>query len=240
MSSLRTTTLFRRLAVLAAGSAVAATVGLHTGRAGAEEAAAPAATRADAVLEAGPIQPASADTAPVEQLLTFTVNDVAGAWARTYAATTIRYLWVLPGQVFQTSCGLTSLSVAFYCPADDAMYVDAAFAGSVEAQLGDMAAAMIVAHEYGHNLQGELGVASDPNRALPTELHADCLAGAWARDAYLRGVADDGDLDEAVAGARAAGDYEVGDPGHHGLPEQRAEATIAGINGQDCNPYLWL
>ena len=173
MSNRRTTVLARRLAVFVASSAMVATLVGAAEPAGASEAI-PAA-RADAVLDAGSVQQSpSVDIAAVEQLLTFTVNDVAGAWSRSFVSTTVQYLWVGPGQVFQTACGLTSEGVAFYCPADDAMY-HVAFAGSIEAQLGDMAAAMIVAHEYGHNLQAELGVAGDPSRAMPTELHADCL-----------------------------------------------------------------
>ena len=58
---------------------------------------------------------------------------------------------------------------AFYCPADDTIYVGQQFAadlynGVLEGlpgegnAAGDFAVAYVVAHEYAHNLQTELGI----------------------------------------------------------------------------------
>ena len=51
---------------------------------------------------------------------------------------------------------------------------------------GDFAVAYIVAHEYGHQIQDELGLYDKYGDQLPTsafELQADCYAGTWANNA---------------------------------------------------------
>ncbi len=72
-------------------------------------------------------------------------------------------------------------------------------------QAGDMAAALVLAHEWGHAAQALLGLRFP--LTIQAELQADCFAGAWARDADERGLLEPGDLDEAL---RAI--YEVADP----------------------------
>ena len=85
---------------------------------------------------------------------------------------------------------------------------------------GDFAAAYVIAHEVGHHIQNELGIlgqvavqkrgaAAPQANALQVrvELMADCLAGAWAREAGDRfGVLERGDLDEALLAAERIGD----------------------------------
>jgi predicted metalloprotease len=71
------------------------------------------------------------------------------------------------------------------------------------------------------------------------ELHADCLAGAWAGNAAERGVVDSEDLEEAEVTAWLVGDYAFDDPGHHGTPHQRAAAFTAGYEDlESCFGYL--
>jgi predicted metalloprotease len=148
-------------------------------------------------------------------------------------------------------------SAAAYCPGDDTIYISEKFAtdiynGTLDGALpgssqgyggtnGDFAVAYIVAHEYGHQIQTELGVF---DKGLPTmdyELQADCYAGTWAKSASDQDRLEDGDLQEALDAALAVGDFDTSNPGHHGTPEQREEAWTAGFEAGDpsaCSSYL--
>ena len=146
----------------------------------------------------------------------------------------------------------TDPTAAFYCPADDTIYLAEPFAAAVrdgrlsrwpsgdtvDGALGDMAVAYVIAHEEAHNIQAELGLfdGSIPTQAI--ELHADCLAGAWAADAAERDVVDDDDLDHAQVTAWLVGDYAFDDPGHHGTPRQRVNAFMAGLRQPGQLPLL--
>lgn len=77
---------------------------------------------------------------------------------------------------------------------------------------GDFALAHVLAPEYAHNLQQELGVFDNsvtPN-ARPFELQADCMAGVWAYSVFAKGDLERGDIQEATTAAQ-----------HHGTPEER-------------------
>jgi uncharacterized protein len=149
-------------------------------------------------------------------------------------------------------------SVALYCPADDTIYVGQQFAADLYRGVlqdlpgeragygraeGDFAVAYVVAHEYAHNLQHELGIFDNsvsPD-ARPFELQADCMAGAWAYSVYAKGDLQPGDLEEASNAALAVGDFDVGNAQHHGTPAERHEALLAGFNTGDpaeCERYL--
>ena len=101
-----------------------------------------------------------------------------------------------------------------------------------------------MAHEYGHQIQDELGFYEKYAGRLPTmafELQADCFAGNWAKSASERSLLDDGDVEEAIGAALAVGDFADDNPSHHGTPEQRAEAWQRGFGAGDpaaCNSYL--
>jgi predicted metalloprotease len=166
----------------------------------------------------------------------------------------------LPGEAVGTSCtetGLSDDSSAYYCPTDDTIVVSQQFAsavwdGAIRANpdiserypTGDFSVAYVVAHEYAHALQAELGWVTPTSLAYPgykIELHADCWAGVWAHSAYTSGVLEAGDVEEAVQTALDLGDYLVTDPGHHGTPAQRSGAFLTGYNGgteEVCSPYL--
>ena len=56
---------------------------------------------------------------------------------------------------------------------------------------GDFAVAYIVAHEYAHQVQAELGLYDRYGQQLPTmnfELQADCYAGTWAKSVDLHQI----------------------------------------------------
>ncbi len=160
---------------------------------------------------------------------------------------------VPPGEAVDTACGEAGDTAAFYCPADDTIYVAQAFAaalwdGVLEGlpgtgrAAGDFGVAYVLAHEYAHNLQEEFGVFSRPSpTAEPFELQADCFAGAWGNSVYRQGLLEPGDVEEAINTALAVGDFDVSNAQHHGTPDQRREAWLLGFEGgnpADCERYL--
>jgi predicted metalloprotease len=196
----------------------------------------------------------------IDVFLTRILRDVDRYWTRTFAASDlpapqVRYDWIAPGARVLTSCGTPAGDGdAFYCPADDTIYVGQQFAADlyrgVLANLpgdgragGDFAVAYVVAHEYAHNLQQELGLFD--NRETPTarpfELQADCLAGVWAHSVYAAGTLQPDDLQEAADTALAVGDFDVGNAQHHGTPTERRDALLLGFRDGEpasCTRYL--
>jgi len=186
-----------------------------------------------ALLVGGPAQARAADPAPIAPLLDNVLASVDAYWSQTFAAAgrpapSVRHAWVVPGDRLDTACGVqASDTAAFYCAADDTIYVGQAFAralydgtpGGLPGQqagygraVGDFAVAYAVAHEYAHNVQQESGILTGGGRALPTELNADCLAGTWMRWAYGQGRLDPGDVQEALDAALAVGDFDLLSP----------------------------
>jgi predicted metalloprotease len=201
--------------------------------------------------------------------LTAVTTDVDAYWTRIFAGSDlpeprVGYRWIPAGETAASACGGESGSLgddaAAYCTADDTIYISEQFAagiynGSLDEALpgssqgfgrtiGDFAVAYIVAHEYGHQVQDELGLFEQYGQQLPTmafELQADCYAGTWAKSAYEENRLEDGDVQEALDAALAVGDFNAGDPGHHGTPEQRKTAWLNGFETGEpssCGVYL--
>ena len=207
------------------------------------------------------------DDAPqtTSDFLTAITEDVDRYWTGTFADAgldepRVGYAWIPPGAAVQSACGSLDESAAAYCPGDDTIYVserfaDAIYAGALDRALpgssqgyggtvGDSAVAYIVAHEYGHQVQDELGLYDRYGDQVPTmafELQADCFAGVWARSADDEGRLDAGDVHEALDAALAVGDFDTASPGHHGTPEQRRAAWGTGFQAGEpgsCTTYL--
>jgi predicted metalloprotease len=206
----------------------------------------PSATRDD---QAPAAQGTQAQT--IDAFLTDVLRSVDDYWTRTLRASDLReprvgYLWLAPGRVVQTGCGTPAGSdAAFYCPADDTIYVSLTMASKILTGAaqdfpgeragyghagGDFGLAYVVAHEYAHNVQQELGLAElDPRAGVePLELQADCMAGLWGNSVYRAGKLAPGDVDEAIGTVLAVGDFDMGNPQHHGTPEQRRDAWLLG------------
>jgi predicted metalloprotease len=205
----------------------------------------------------------------MEQLLTTVTKDVDGYWTKQFKAAglpepRVTYDWIPAGQTAASACGDESGtlgdSAAAYCQQDDTIYISQKFAteiydGALDQALpgssqgygktiGDFAVAYIVAHEYGHEVQDELGLFQKYGDQLPTmafELQADCYAGTWAKSAQDANHLDSGDVQEALDAALAVGDFDTEAAGHHGTPEQRQEAWTTGFDAGDpsaCDQYL--
>jgi uncharacterized protein len=167
---------------------------------------------------------------------------------------------VLFSHAVRSGCGVAGAAVGpFYCPADRQIYIDLAFFRDMERQLGasgDFAQAYVIAHEVGHHVQAELGIAQRVGEAraragqaegnalaVRMELQADCFAGVWARRAHeLRGILEKGDIEEGLGAAAAVGDDRlqrrargevVPESFTHGSSAQRVRWFRTGLNAGD-------
>lgn len=122
---------------------------------------------------------------------------------------------------------------AYYCPPADAVAWDQEFlVPELEGQYGDFTVAVVVAHEWGHVIQGRADL---DQPTIVAELQADCFAGAWIRhvqaDRPTRFEVSTSDLDLALAGFLALKDApgsSPDDPAAHGSGFDRVAAVQDG------------
>ncbi|HUR87251.1 MAG TPA: neutral zinc metallopeptidase [Solirubrobacteraceae bacterium] len=200
----------------------------------------------------------------IDVFMTRVLRDIDRYWTRTFAANglpepRVGFEPVPPGGLRLTGCGTIARDdAAFYCPVDDTIYVAQQFAADLYLGVlrglpgeragfgraaGDFAVAYVLAHEYAHNLQQELGTFDNAvgSSARPYELQADCLAGTWAHSVYEQGLLGPDDLEEATNAALAVGDFDVGNEQHHGTPQERRAALLTGYDSGEparCNRYV--
>ena len=94
------------------------------------------------------------------------VNSVQGFWNGTFERSNRRYPYantVFFTEQVQTQCGFASSQVGpFYCPRDQKVYIDLGFFDELQSRFGagggPFAQAYVIAHEYGHHVQNQLGV----------------------------------------------------------------------------------
>jgi len=199
-----------------------------------------------------------------------TVNAVQTYWASElprYGKEWQPTQTVLYSGATQSACGTASNQVGpFYCPLDQKVYIDASFFKILEDQFGSSAGPLaqeyVVAHEYGHALQDQLGLLGraqqDPqganSGAVRTELMADCLGGVWAKHAttvpdedtgtpFLKPLTDQ-DIKDALSAASAVGDDRIQEATQgrvtpenwtHGSAEARQRWFLQGFKTGDLN-----
>lgn len=203
----------------------------------------------------------------MEEFMTYVLYEIDVYWTDVFAANGLAEPWVYyyfpaPGEWSYSSCtdaqGNPSIiddSALFYCPASDRIVVSQQAAWEiysgemvgpdgqyVDGVIGDFAIAMIMAHEYGHQIQNEFGVGGMYD--VPTlEKHADCLAGVWTSGAEAAGILDPGDVEEGFTAAWLVGDSYFDSHDHHGTSEQRMQAFGEGYEGASpaaCDHYVPL
>ncbi|MHA0043239.1 KPN_02809 family neutral zinc metallopeptidase [Deinococcus sp. PEB2-63] len=162
----------------------------------------------------------------------------------------------------QSGCGQANSAVGpFYCPADQTIYLDTSFFTQMDRQLGgggDFAYAYVIAHEVGHHVQNELGIADQVERrqrsarteaeansySVRLELQADCFAGVWGNKTQQDAKITQADVQEAVATAEAIGDdnlqrqgqgYVAPDSFTHGSAAQRVRWFMTGFRSGNPN-----
>jgi predicted metalloprotease len=173
----------------------------------------------------------------------FVFDDVQRSWRAQMPSYRDAHLVVFH-RATRSGCGTASMAVGpFYCPVDQKVYIDLAFYDELRRKLGapgDFAQAYVIAHEVGHHIQNQLGLLGGSHDSIHTELQADCLAGAWAKDADRRGELDVGDIDQALNAAKQIGDdtlqkreqgYVQPETWTHGSAAQRSGAFRTGYGG---------
>ncbi len=198
------------------------------------------------------------------------VNSIQAFWSDEFDRNNLDYRnaqTILFSGSTQAACGYASGATGpFYCPRDESIYLDLSFFDDLRtkfgAQGGPFAEAYILAHEYGHHVQGLLGILNTSgytntgpdSEAVMTELQADCLAGIWMNNAvetgYIESISQD-DIAMALNAAASVGDdriqrqmqgYVSPESWTHGSSKQRLAALHDGLQSGDvqtCSTPGW-
>jgi predicted metalloprotease len=197
------------------------------------------------------------------------LKSTESTWTEIFAANGRQYqlpTLVLFTDATPTACGQGSQAQGpFYCPLDQKVYLDLGFFDELSRRFGapgDFARAYVIAHEVGHHVQQQLGIADkvssmqrrasdrDANQlSVRLELQADCYAGVWGNRGARTGLVEPGDAEAGLRAAAAIGDDRLQrmssgrvqpESFTHGSSEQRVEWLKRGLESGDpgaCNTF---
>ena len=209
------------------------------------------------------LQNAPDPDAELVDFMEFLDVDIEETWTQIFASAGRTYnpvgaFVIFDGQTESACGGATAAVGPHYCSLDRSVYLDLGFFTTLQNRFGatgDFAQAYVIAHEYAHHVQNELGImpqvqqlqrtASTEDRnelSVRQELQADCLAGVWAHSAAAS--LEPGDIEEALRAAAAVGDDRIqqATQGYvnphtytHGTSEQRVDWFTRGFESGDPN-----
>lgn len=151
---------------------------------------------------------------------------------RRYAPAPIVIAWDREGA--RPECGSTRAPPedAEFCGRQNTIVFDEpGFVLPFYREIGPVAAATVLAHEWGHLVQDRLGVIERFDEVVQKELNADCLAGVWAQAMIQAGAIARDELREATNELYATGDapsVRWQSPDAHGTGDQRVRSFDLG------------
>ena len=199
---------------------------------------------------------------PGKKFVSVVLADTEDTWSSIFAASGQKYqlpTLVLFTDETPTACGQGSAAQGpFYCPLDRKVYLDLGFFDELSTRFGapgDFAKAYVIAHEIGHHVQQQLGIADkvdalrrrssreDANQlSVRLELQADCFAGVWGNRGARKGLIEPGDAEAGLRAAAAIGDDRLQrmatgrvqpESFTHGSSQQRVEWLRRGLTTGD-------
>ena len=188
-----------------------------------------------AIAAALPAQYSAAAPMQYPSLFENLTDDLGSFWAGQFAAAGLAY--TNPGvrivnTTLRSDCGPMSVGMTgAYCSINRTIYLSGPAAIDMINRDGDFAWVVVVAHEWGHHVQNLLAVPDPPGSGF--ELQADCLAGAFAKNAESRGLLGPGDMAKAVHAEAQAGDPPMlpnDTPGAHGNGAERMASLMNGYS----------
>ncbi|MCW3160810.1 neutral zinc metallopeptidase [Chryseobacterium oryctis] len=147
------------------------------------------------------------------------MTKIAGLWGRT--APTLRFV------NDATSPNSTYNAISY---SSGKIYYGYAIYYDAKAKGGDIVNAMILAHEYGHQLQYIFNLPTvNENTYRPNELEADGFAGYYLRRPNGYNQTTFAQIASAYEFAYSIGDNQTTNVNHHGTPAQRRSAVRLGF-----------
>lgn len=187
------------------------------------------------------------DGSTTDQLVANSMDDILGYWDENFEDVFDSELEPLQGGIhayevdgdmpipcFDDSEREYAANNAFYCPTEDAIGYDRVFVQGMADKFGDFIVPLVMAHEFGHAIQGRVGAPT--NKTISAEGQADCYAGVFT-EATVQGTphfqSTSADLDTVLGGYLMLRDEpgaSADDPNAHGSAFDRVGAFQEGFN----------
>ncbi|WP_157108458.1 neutral zinc metallopeptidase, partial [Aldersonia kunmingensis] len=204
----------------------------------------PSGLRAD--VAPPPVVADNTDEGLVDRLAVTAIGDIEAYWASEYPQlfggtfTPVDRVvsWDSEADTGITFCDTETFALANagYCPLDNTIGWDrTTLLPAMIETFGEMSVVMILAHEYGHAVQHQSGIATDEAPGIVAEQQADCFGGAFIRhvaegqSTHFTLNTSDG-LNSVLAATVSIRDSDPNDPESiHGSAFERVTAVQVGF-----------